>query len=86
MTIDFKERRTTDRVVHCSPVSPRFFSTLGARLIAGRDFDERVAIDVDGTVRQYRSAIVNARFARRYFGDASPIGHRLGLRTRSIGR
>jgi DNA-binding PadR family transcriptional regulator len=82
MTIDFKERRTTDRVVHCSPVSPRFFSTLGARLIAGRDFDERVAIDVDGTVRQYRSAIVNARFARRYFGDASPIGHRLALGAR----
>lgn len=82
MTIDFRERRTTDRVVHCSPVSPRFFSTLGARLIAGREFDDRGAIDFDGTSRLYRSAIVNASFARRYFGDASPLGHRIGFGTR----
>ena len=78
MTVEFKERRTTDRLVHCSPVSPGFFSTL----IAGRDFDERGAIDFDGTNRRYRSAIVNASFARRYFGDASPIGHRIGFGAR----
>ena len=78
--IDSRERRPTDRLVHCSPVSPRFFSTLGARLIAGRDFDERGGLDP--TAPRYRSAIVNASFARRYFGDASPIGHRLGFGTR----
>jgi predicted permease len=82
MTIEFNGRRATDRVVHCSPVSPGFFSTLGARLIAGRDFDERAARHPDGTARRYRSAIVNASFARRYFGDASPIGHRIGFGTR----
>jgi predicted permease len=80
MTIEFKGRRTTDRVVHCSPVSPGFFSTLGARLIAGRDFEERGASDP--TDRRYRSAIVNASFARRYFGDASPIGHHIGFGSR----
>ena len=82
MTVDFKERRATDRLVHCSPVSPGFFSTLGARLIAGRDFEERGSIDFDGPNRGYRSAIVNASFARRYFGDASPIGHRIGFGAR----
>jgi putative ABC transport system permease protein len=79
LTIDFKERRVTDRLVHCSPVSPQFFSTLGARLIAGRDFEERGVSDPKAP--RYRSAIVNASFARRYFGDASPIGHRIGFGT-----
>ena len=84
MTIDFKERRTTDRPVHCSPVTPAFFTTLGARLIAGRDFDDRGPSDQtsDQTPPRFRSAIVNASFARRYFGDASPIGHRIGFGTR----
>jgi predicted permease len=80
MTIEFKERRLTDRVVHCTPVTPGFFATLGTRLIAGRDFEERAARQ--GADRLYRSAIVNASFARRYFGDASPIGHRIGFGTR----
>jgi len=79
LTIDFKERRVTDRLVHCSPVSPQFFSTLGPRLIAGRDFEERGVSDPKAP--RYRSAIVNASFARRYFGDASPIGHRIGFGT-----
>ena len=82
MTIDFKGRRPTDRPVHCSPVTPRFFSTLGARLIAGRDFEERGPSGPDGTGPRYRTAIVNASFARRYFGDVSPIGHRIGFGTR----
>jgi predicted permease len=82
MTIEFNGRRTTERLVHCTPVSPRFFSTLGARLVAGRDFDEPGAIDFNGAQRGYRTAIVNASFARRYFGDASPIGHRIGFGTR----
>lgn len=82
MTIDFKERRTTDRPVHCSPVTPAYFATLGTRLIAGRDFDDRGPATGDQSALRFRSAIVNASFARRYFGDASPIGHRLGLGSR----
>ena len=82
MTVDFNERRPTDRPVHCSPVSPRFFSTLGVKLIAGHDFDEPASIDFDNSTPRYRSAIVNASFAKRYFGDASPIGHRIGFGAR----
>jgi predicted permease len=82
MTIDFKGRRATDRLVHCSPVTPGFFATLGVRFVAGRDFEERGPIVFDDKTRRYRSAIVNASFARRYFGDASPIGYRIGFGTR----
>jgi predicted permease len=82
MTIDDKlrGRRPTDRVVHCTPVSPGFFTTLGTRLIAGQDFPEKAGDFSES--RAYRTAIVNASFARRYFGDTSPIGHFIGFGTR----
>jgi len=54
-------------------------------LLAGRDFNDRDAYDVTSVSRAgvpppgFRSAIVNESFARRYFGDRSPIGARLGL-------
>ena len=80
MTIDETRRRSTERVVHCTPVTPGFFSTLGVRLVAGRDFDQRPGPS-DGD-RRYRTAIVNASFARRYFAGGSPIGHRIGFGVR----
>ena len=52
-----------------------FFSVLGARPSAGRDFTQD---DVDHA-RQV--AIVNEPFAKKYFGDANPIGRRLRLPT-----
>jgi len=51
------------------PVSPGFFRTMGIRLIEGRDF-----IPSDSESLEPRAVIVNQAFARRYFGDASPIG------------
>jgi ABC-type antimicrobial peptide transport system permease subunit len=51
-------------------------------MVAGREFEERGSIDFEGTARLYRTAIVNASFARRYFGDASPIGHHIGFGAR----
>ena len=50
-------------------------------MIAGRDFDERDARP-PGEEGGARAAIVNEAFARRYFGGASPLGHRLGLSDR----
>jgi predicted permease len=82
MTIEFKGRRPTERVVHCSPVTPGYFSTLGVPILGGRDFDRRDASTRDPRPPRYRTAIVNASFARRYFGDASPVGHRIGFGTR----
>ena len=81
MTIETDRRFVTDRLVHLGAVSPDFFRTLGTSVIAGRDFDERDARppDEDGGAR---AAIVNEAFARRYFGGASPLGHRIGVSDR----
>ena len=58
--------------VQASPriVSPRYFFTLGMRMIAGRPFS-----DAD-TETSERGVIVNQAFARRYLGD-SPLGMKL---------
>jgi predicted permease len=53
-------------------VGPSFFTTIGMRLVAGREIDER-----DGTGAP-RVAVVNETFARRYFGGGSALGRRLG--------
>jgi predicted permease len=49
-------------------VSSQYFNTIGMRLLAGRDFDER---DI-ATSR--RVALVNETFVRRYLESANPIG------------
>ena len=41
VTIQTNERFTTDRDVNLNAVTPGFFSTLGTKIIAGRDFDDR---------------------------------------------
>src|SRR6185436_1343878 len=61
------ERATAIRHV----VSPRYFSTLGIPLRAGRDFDERDNMRVPEVV------IINEAFARRFFPDENPIGRTL---------
>jgi predicted permease len=52
-------------------VSPRYFSTLGIPVRAGRDFDERDSARVPHVV------IVNETFARRHFPGEDPIGRTL---------
>jgi predicted permease len=61
------ERATATRHL----VSPRYFSTLGIPLRAGRDFDER-----DNT-RVPHVVIINETFARRHFPGEDPIGRTL---------
>jgi predicted permease len=52
-----------------SKVGPRYFETLGARLVEGREFDER-----DGK-QAPRVAIVNEVMARRFWQDGRATGH-----------
>jgi predicted permease len=54
-------------------VSPRYFSTLGIPLLAGRDFTER---DRAGAPRV---AIVNDVFADRWLKGQNPLGRRIGI-------
>lgn len=52
-------------------VSERFFRAMGMPLVAGRSFSAQ-----DGT-RPLAEAIVSQAFARRYWGELSPVGKRL---------
>ena len=52
-------------------VSPKYFSTLGIPIKAGRDFDER------DNARVPHVAIINETFARRHFAGEDPIGKTL---------
>jgi predicted permease len=54
-------------------IGPRYFDTIGVRLVRGRDFDA-----VDGTAG-HDSAIINQRFAAMHFGTEDPIGRRIKL-------
>jgi macrolide transport system ATP-binding/permease protein len=54
-------------------VSPRYFDTIATPLVRGRSFDER-----DGPESPLVT-IVSETFARKFFGDADPIGRRLGF-------
>jgi predicted permease len=80
LTIEADRRFLTDGQVHINPVSPGFFATLGTRVLAGRDFDERDLRPPSGPGDSgQRTAVVNQSFARRYFAGGSPIGRRVGL-------
>jgi predicted permease len=68
---------------YCNAVSPGYFKTMGIPLIAGRDFDDRDARfeagDPKAQLPSYKVAIVNESFAKRYFGDRSPLGRHIGF-------
>ena len=79
VTIDRGERVVTDRAVSRLRVGPGFFATLGATVIDGREFDASDVRAAGEPPRARRTAMVNESFARRYFGTASPVGHRVGM-------
>jgi len=74
LTIQADRRITTerDREVNLNAVTPGFFSTLGARIVAGRDFDERDARRE--AAAGPRVAIVNDAFVARYLGGRTALG------------
>jgi predicted permease len=58
---------------HFNAVSPDYFRTLGIPLVAGRELRE----DDVGEARKV--ALVNQTFAKRYFGERSPLGYHFGF-------
>jgi predicted permease len=72
MTIQTDRRIATDREANLNAVTPGFFSTLGARIVAGRDFDERDA-HRDAAAGPL-VAIVNDAFVARYLAGRTPLG------------
>jgi putative ABC transport system permease protein len=53
-------------------ITPGFFDTIGARMLAGRAINE----DDNGNTRHV--AVVNEAFARKFFGNQNPIGRHFG--------
>ncbi|MBV9009705.1 MAG: ABC transporter permease [Verrucomicrobia bacterium] len=54
-------------------VSDGYFNTLGLRILEGRDFT------IDDSDAKLPVAIVNASFARKHWGNQSPLGHKLRI-------
>ena len=55
-------------------VGPRYFETIGTRLLRGRVIDEH------DTPTAPHVAVVNETFARRYFPNEDPVGQHFGMR------
>lgn len=77
MTILADRRIATDREVNMNAVTPGFFSTLGARIVVGRDFDRRDTRAGDDS--RPRTAIVNEAFVARYLAGRNPLGVLIGV-------
>jgi predicted permease len=58
---------------HMQFVSPGFFRTLAIPVLLGRDFSDR---DEKGALQV---ALINERFAKRYFAGRSPVGLHVGM-------
>lgn len=67
-TDSFQPEPGPNRGAFFDNVGPRFFSTLGTRIMAGRDFDVR------DTPASQKVAIINQQFANYFFAGQNPIG------------
>ncbi len=70
------DRRIVTGDIHLNSVTPGFFSALGIRILAGRDFDAHDSRPPGETGR--RIAIVNGAFVRRYLPGVNPLGLHIG--------
>jgi predicted permease len=58
-----------DRLVRFDQVGSGYFTNVGIRLLAGRDFTDR------DNASAPRVVVINENMARFYFGDRNPLGH-----------
>jgi putative ABC transport system permease protein len=56
-------------------VSVNGFQALGVKILAGRDFSERDAVDAPDAI------VINETLRRRFFADENPLGRRIQLAT-----
>ena len=62
----------SSRTVRSNVVGPDFFHTLGVPVLAGRDFAD------SDTATSPHVGIINEQFAKRFFPNQNPLGHRIG--------
>jgi predicted permease len=68
----FSTQSTDEQQIEAAFITPSYFETIGASLLAGRAFTEHDRSDAP------QVAVVNQAFAQTYFGDSSPLGKRFG--------
>src|SRR5262249_19153828 len=71
MYAEGRETKPDDQEVTIDGASPRFLATIGARMVAGRDFGP------EDQANGARVTIVNEHMAKRYWPDGSAIGRRI---------
>jgi predicted permease len=67
---------------HCNTIGPGYFRTMGIPLLKGREFDARDVTRVATGVEKettFASVVANEAFVKKYFGEADPIGRRIGF-------
>jgi len=62
----------SSRTVRSNVAGPEFFHTLGVPMLAGRDFAD------SDTAASPHVGIINEQFAKRFFPNQNPLGHRIG--------
>jgi len=67
----YRRREGEDMEFHYSVVGPRYFETMEVPLLRGRGFTDADRPGAPGVV------VVNEAFAKRFWGDADPIGKRI---------
>ena len=78
------DRRIVTGDVNINAVTPGFFSTLGIRILAGRDFDARDSRPAEFRTERWdpfarhRSVVVNEAFVKRYLAGRDPLGIPIG--------
>jgi putative ABC transport system permease protein len=69
---------------YMNSVSPSYFAALGVPVIAGRDFTAQDTDRIHYAGQDFsspRAVMVNEKFAKRFFGERSAVGHRVGFGT-----
>jgi predicted permease len=78
ITEGYTARPGEDLNCHVHRVSQRFLETMGFSLVSGRFFGPQDERPTGSANPNLRPAVINQAMARRYFGDATPIGRRFG--------
>ena len=86
MTIEgYQMKPREDNGQLCNAISPGYFKAMGMPIVAGRDFSERDEYvgeppkKADGEAPEFRVAIVNELFAKKYFPRSNAVGRRIGF-------
>jgi predicted permease len=74
----FVARTDEDTLVAYDDVGARYFATIGARLLQGRDFEER------DNKTGAKVAVINQTAARFFFPAGSPLGHHISMDSSSF--